>query len=332
MGRHEKAVVASTRQLEDLVLWLRAQRQVCGLTYAQMATASTPAYTSTALSRAASGSSVPTWNLTEAYAKVCGADLRTADRLWRAARWAEHRSRQEARADGQDIAAKWYDVLATQLRLISDHVSLRRAMIGLRAKGGQPSLARLQKLAGRSGSGGWCLPASSLGAILRGEAVPGIRHVLAFVRAMGDGRREAEWAAAWNRAERGGAIPTPWSWYQVADVRGSDRAPKPIIRVPKPTIRVRISLPTSTSTSVPDGPVPVPASGPGRSPAGGLTSGDRSFLRFHGFTVHETEEYEADEHGPVRHLPFGGYTPAGLPIRAPRRAQPPGWAARPTPP
>ncbi|MFI1524895.1 hypothetical protein [Kitasatospora cineracea] len=328
MGRHEKAVVASTRQLEDLALWLRAQRQVRGLTYTQMATASTPAYISTAFSRAASGSSVPTWNLTEAYAQVCGADLRTAHRLWRAARWAEHRSRQEARADGQDIAAKWYDVLATQLRLISDYVSLRRAMIGLRAKGGQPSLARLQKLAGRSASGGWRLPASSLVAILRGEAVPGIRHVLAFVRAMGDGRREAEWAAAWNRAERGGAIPTPWSWYQVADVPRFDQAPKP-------TIRVRVSIPTSTST--PDSEAPVPASGPGRSPTGKLTSGDRNFLRSHGLTVHETDEHEADEHeadgnGPVRHLPFGGYTPAGLPIRAPRRAHTPGWAARPTPP
>ncbi|MFI1524006.1 helix-turn-helix domain-containing protein [Kitasatospora cineracea] len=314
MGRHEKAVVASTRQLEDLALWLRAQRQDRGLTYAQMAKTSTPAYTSTAFSRAASGNTVPTWNLTEAYAKVCGADLRTAHRLWRAARWAEHRSRQEARADGQDIAAKWYDVLATQLRLISDYVSLRRAMIGLRAKGGQPSLAQLQKQAGRSGSGGWCLPASSLGAILRGEAVPDVRHVLAFVRAMGDGRREAEWVAAWNRAERGGTIPTPWSWYQVADAPGFEQAPK------KSTLSFRVSVLT---------PVPAPGTeaAAGQIPTGALTNDDRHFLHSHGLTVHE-----ADENGPVRHLPFGGYTPAGLPIRAPRRAHTPRWTAGPTPP
>ncbi|MFD7731271.1 helix-turn-helix domain-containing protein [Kitasatospora phosalacinea] len=315
MGRHEKAVAASTRQLEILALWLRAQRRDCGLTYAAMAKKSN--YTSTALSRAASGSSVPTWNLTEAYATICGADLRTARSLWRTARLAEHRIRQDAKGDasGQDIAAKLYDVLATQPRLISDYVNLRRAMIGLRARRGQLSLAQLQKLAGRADSGGWCLPASSLGAILRGEAAPDLRHVLAFVHALGDGRREAEWAAAWNRAERGGGGNlTMGAWYQLADmVNSADtrRPPKPasfrinaLTTTPFPnTIAIAAQLPTATD----------------------LTSDDLHFLRFHGLTLQQTAD-----HGPVPHLPFGGYTPAGLPIRIPRRAHAPRWATRPS--
>ncbi|QKW17925.1 helix-turn-helix domain-containing protein [Kitasatospora sp. NA04385] len=315
MGRHEKAVVASTRQLADLALWLRAQRQVRGLTYAAMAEQSD--YTSTALSRACSGRTVPTWKLTEAYARICGADLRTARRLWRNARWAEHRCRQEAQADafGGDIAAKWYDVLATQPRLISDYVNLRRAMIGLRARGGQPSLAQLQELAGRTDGGGWLLPASSLGAILRAEAVPDLRHILAFVRAMGDGRRETEWVAAWNRAERGDTIATPRSWYQGADMPGFEEA-----RRKSTTVSFRVSV-------LAPAPAPDTATGAARPRFHTLTSGDRNFLHSHGLTVHEL-----NENGPVANLPFGGYTPSGLPIRVPRRTRAPRWATRPSPP
>ncbi|GLW74976.1 hypothetical protein Kpho02_72730 [Kitasatospora phosalacinea] len=317
MGRHEKAVAASTRQLEVLALWLRAQRRDCGLTYAAMAKKSNHTYTSTAFSRAASGSSVPTWNLTEAYAAVCGADLRTARSLWRTARLAEHRIRQEARGDvsGQDIAAKLYDVLATQPRLISDYVNLRRAMIGLRARRGQLSLAQLQKLAGRSDSGAWRLPASSLGAILRGEAAPDLRHVLAFVHALGDGRREAEWAAAWSRAERGGGGNLALgSWYQLADMVNTADTRRP----PNP-----VSFRISALTTV---PIPDTAAVAAHLPSAvDLTSDDLHFLHSHGLTVHE-----AAEHGPVPHLPFGGYTPAGLPIRIPRHAHAPRWATRPS--
>ncbi|MFJ1796832.1 helix-turn-helix domain-containing protein [Kitasatospora griseola] len=312
MGRHEKAVVASTRQLAELALWLRAQRQDRGLTYAAMAKKSD--YTATAFSRAASGSTVPTRKLTEAYAAICGADLRTARRLWRSARWADHRSRQEAAREalGGDIAAKWYDVLATQPRLISDYVALRRAMIGLRARGGQPSLAELQRLAGRADNGGWRLPASSLGAILRSETVPDLRHLIAFVHAVGDGKREAEWAAAWRRAERGDSLPTAWSWYQMTGVPSFDPAPA------KPVIQIRILSDTPPTTSANEGAV--------RPFFGNVTDQDLGFLRSHGLTVREVKDS-----GPIQHLPFTGHTPAGLPIRVPRRPQPPPRTTRPAP-
>ncbi|MFF2631143.1 helix-turn-helix domain-containing protein [Kitasatospora griseola] len=300
-------------------MWLRAQRQARGLTYAAMAKNST--YTDTAFSRATSGATVPTWRLTEAYTRACGADLSRALRLWRKAREADqHRRRQEKKdaAPGGDIAAKLYDVLARKPRLISDHVSLRRAMIGLRAQGGQPSLARLQQDAGRGPNGKWNLPASSLGAILRAEAVPTLLHVTSFVRAMGAGRKEPEWAAAWTRAESSGTVPSTRTWYQapgslVVDgdfLSRSVRIQVSIRSVPHPADEPHTDRPTQAGAD------------PAPNNRDTLNSRDQSVLLAHGVFVRD-----ASDNGPLPPLPPAGFTDAGLPIRVPRRRR--RWAPRP---
>ncbi|MGW2987546.1 helix-turn-helix domain-containing protein [Streptomyces goshikiensis] len=90
MGRRENAVAASTRQMEALALWLRAQRQREALTYAAMAQRINYGFTASMLSRAAGGKTVPTRQLVEAFARGCQADPVEARRLWKAARAAEH--------------------------------------------------------------------------------------------------------------------------------------------------------------------------------------------------------------------------------------------------
>ncbi|GHD75456.1 hypothetical protein GCM10010336_51290 [Streptomyces goshikiensis] len=55
MGRRENAVAASTRQMEALALWLRAQSQREALTYAAMAQRINYGFTASMLSRAAGG-------------------------------------------------------------------------------------------------------------------------------------------------------------------------------------------------------------------------------------------------------------------------------------
>ncbi|MFE2729455.1 XRE family transcriptional regulator, partial [Kitasatospora sp. NPDC059327] len=58
------------------------------MSYAALATKTTDKISASILSRAASGT-VPTWNVTEQFTRACGADIATARRLWRAARWAQ---------------------------------------------------------------------------------------------------------------------------------------------------------------------------------------------------------------------------------------------------
>ncbi|MER6774930.1 helix-turn-helix transcriptional regulator [Streptomyces bacillaris] len=80
MGRRENAVAAGTRQSEALALWLRAQRERKGVTYAAMAKLTGDRFTASTLSRGASGR-VPSRRLTLAFAAACDADSREAMRL-----------------------------------------------------------------------------------------------------------------------------------------------------------------------------------------------------------------------------------------------------------
>lgn len=73
MGRPEKAVTASTRQLRALMLWLRARRRRRGLTYTAMANSINHKITASVLSRAASGAQVPSRAAVEAYIEACSA-------------------------------------------------------------------------------------------------------------------------------------------------------------------------------------------------------------------------------------------------------------------
>lgn len=162
------------------------------------------------LSRAASGHPVPSWEIVSQITRACEADQARARKLWKAARWArQDRLRQKRVHDGyRDFVTRYDDQLAMRPELIADFGQLRRAMVELRAKGGQPSLAQLHTRVGRTESGGHRLPRSSLSAILRGTAVPRQDHVKAFAQAMGvSAQRVVKWEKAWKRAEKAAAEP-----------------------------------------------------------------------------------------------------------------------------
>lgn len=130
-------------------------------------------FTATMLSRGASGK-VPSRKLVEAYAQACDADPADAIRLWKAARRSEEelRRREETTTEFQDLATSVRSAL-THPELIETFGQLRRAMIQVRAREGQPSLGYLQSEAGRTADGKhFRLPKSSLSAVLRGKRSP----------------------------------------------------------------------------------------------------------------------------------------------------------------
>jgi transcriptional regulator with XRE-family HTH domain len=183
MGRPEQPVSASSKPLKELALWLRSQRGLAGLRYAQMATLT--GLSAATLSRAASGKVVPTRRAVVAYTQACQGDVDKAAALWRAARRADPRTPQAQRPP--------------HLELIEDFPQLRAAMVELRAKIGCPPLRELQRKAGRHGE----LPQSTLDRVLRGAAVPSKDLLRCFVQACRvPNSEETAWEAAWDRADR----------------------------------------------------------------------------------------------------------------------------------
>ncbi|CCK32983.1 hypothetical protein BN159_p112 (plasmid) [Streptomyces davaonensis JCM 4913] len=210
MGRRENAVAAETRQAEALALWLRAQRERRGLTYAAMAILTGHQFTASALSRGASGCTVPTRRLVVAFAAACDADPDEAVRLWKAARRAKEERRRRA-----GISPEFRD-LATSLRSAMTHPDvvdsfgkLHDVMVAMRARQGQPSLSDLQTMAGRTPDGRYRLPKSTLSVILRGEAVPSREHLTAFMESLDvppNGVRR--WQQVWDRISAAERLPT----------------------------------------------------------------------------------------------------------------------------
>jgi transcriptional regulator with XRE-family HTH domain len=185
MGRREKPVGAgSEKAVKALALWLREQRQRAGLTYQQMADRTE--YTRQTLSRAASGHSLPSQRVAEAYARVCGADPLHARRLWLRARQAT-------------VRTKLGDTTGIRPEYVQNFADLHTAMRELWLKAGAPPLRELERRAGDHGQ----LPHSSLSLILRQRALPQRRHLKAFVTACGvPDRAVGAWEAAWERANR----------------------------------------------------------------------------------------------------------------------------------
>ncbi|MFI9276053.1 helix-turn-helix domain-containing protein [Kitasatospora sp. NPDC052896] len=329
MGRRESAVAADTRQLEALALWLREQRRRAQLTYAAMATITS--YSTSMLSRAAGGRTVPSWRIVEEFTKACRGDLAEAKQRWRKARWAEQKRR---RARGGDLAQAVGDLYSHRLvhpEIIETFAQLSRAMIELRAKYGQLSDTELQRLAGLTPDGEHRLPRSSLGAILRGEILPLRRHVTAFTEALGlPPRVVTQWEEAWERARASKLRPPA--------PRAPHRAPE--TNTPgRPPVRIRINIPAEPAPggSIPGGRIPGGRI-PGQSFPGGPDSAatartmplspglawgesllqDVSFLRTHGLPV-DVKHARPIWPGPQEPYPPAGLTTAGLPIRVPRR-------------
>ncbi|MER5883997.1 helix-turn-helix transcriptional regulator [Streptomyces sp. NPDC001941] len=270
-----------------LALWLRAQRRRSGLTYQQMASRTGHLVTATVLSRAAAGAPVPTWRTVQAYAVACEADQGRARELWKAARHARQRTlSQEAAEDEDRQDLDLVDRLNRALshpEFVDNFAQLRRAMVQLRAREGQPSLAELQRRAGPGPDGKPVLPKSSLSAFLSGQTVPLRRHITALTRALGASEwKVAEWERAWDRIS--GQRPIP----------------------PRPTR-----------------PRPGAASGPGGRTSGPRTRTDARALPRAADPAQRTppraEAAPRRVGGPQKALSSGGLTPAGLPMRRPRQ-------------
>ncbi|MFI5534725.1 helix-turn-helix domain-containing protein [Kitasatospora sp. NPDC051853] len=312
MGRRESAVTASTKELEALALWLRAQRERLQLTYAVMATKTD--YSDSMLSRAASGTTVPSEEIVEQYAKACDADVAHAKKLWKAARWAEQDRRRQERVENgyEGVITRLDNQLAVRPELISDFAQLRRAMVELRAKGGQPSLALLQEKAGLTEAGRHQLPKSTLSAVLRGEALPNRRHVVAFVRAMGvTASRAARWEKAWERAEQaaiGPPVKRSARWQALVADRRSDS--------------FRFLTTAASALDLRPGPGPETGPAPERGaevrPPGGLRQADVDFVRSHLIAQPTNYDFLQGLLGPEEAHPPAGRTRAGLPIRVPK--------------
>ncbi|MFE3074243.1 helix-turn-helix domain-containing protein [Streptomyces sp. NPDC059247] len=289
MGRRENAVAAGTRQSEALALWLRAQRERQGVTYAAMAKLTGHQFTASALSRGAGGR-VPSRRLVLAYATACAADTGEAMRLWKAARRAEEERRRRAGVSPEfrDLAVSLRSVM-THPDLIDTFGKLHDVMVEMRAREGQPSLSTLQTAAGRTSDGQrHRLPKSSLSVILRGEAVPSRAHLTAFMEALnvspGNVRR---WQQVWDRLTESSAR--------------------------RQSVAVTVKVVDAPPAEEPNGhPIP-PSDG----------TADLDHLR--GQVLLKTVLLAGPGvlQGPRLACPPAGVTRSGLPIRTPRRYAPP---------
>lgn len=176
-----------SRPVRELALWLRSQRKRSGMTYAQLAAHT--GYSTSSLSRAASGERLPSSTVVEAFAQGCGGDPRKAAALWRRARYTTYR-----KADDEGTVAMLPDY-------IRSFAQLRAAVLELYRRAGSPSLRQLEATAvGRFGG----LPRSSVSRLLRGQSIPSRDLLIAFVRACSvtDGVETGVWESAWERAHQ----------------------------------------------------------------------------------------------------------------------------------
>ncbi|MGW2987536.1 helix-turn-helix domain-containing protein [Streptomyces goshikiensis] len=176
----QNPIRACEKSLGALALWLRAQRERAGLTYAEMADAT--GRNATTLARAAEGRNVPTSATVRAYATACAADVGEAEKLWKKARAAA-------------VAARGGKMELVRPEYIRDFADIHAAMVELRRRCGQPSLRELDLKAGGMG----LLPPSTVSLILRRKARPPRALFLHFVVAC-DVTRVSVWADAWDRA------------------------------------------------------------------------------------------------------------------------------------
>ncbi|WP_328410776.1 helix-turn-helix domain-containing protein [Streptomyces violaceus] len=85
MGRKLRELPEQPSPLVELARWLREQRQRTGLTYAQLA--ERLEVNKSTLSRAVSGTTLPSLKMVEEIARACGADVNAGRRLHRKGLW-----------------------------------------------------------------------------------------------------------------------------------------------------------------------------------------------------------------------------------------------------
>ncbi|MFE3993489.1 helix-turn-helix domain-containing protein [Streptomyces goshikiensis] len=184
MGRPECPVTSANQGLYRLALWLRQARHEAGLTNAELA-ARTPFNAST-LQRATSGDRVPRLPVVEAYARGCGASAAEVRKMWRQARWIEHR------------ALRPYGKSAPLPKLISDAADLLAAVRELYYKAGAMPLREMEVRAGHGR-----LPHTTVHRVLNGTTMFEFDQLVAFLEVCEVPEKEQkDWQTAWMRAWR----------------------------------------------------------------------------------------------------------------------------------
>ena len=136
------------------------------------------------LRTAAAGEHLPTWNVTRDFTAACGGEQATVQRLWEDACAAVGRPVPGCQQAEPPVPAPGEVTSAAQL------VDMMRR---LRAWAGDPSLATLNER-----SGGFLLPPSTVSDMLRGQRLPRLMLLSAYVRACGlDGDEAAAWERTW---------------------------------------------------------------------------------------------------------------------------------------
>ncbi len=186
VGRPERPVTTVNPGLEKLAEWLRAQRRAAGLTHRELAGRSAHAFSDTTFSRATTGARIPRLPVVEAYARACGASVKHARSLWRAARYAEHRQR-DPRA-GVPRPDRVYD-----------RDALIHALQQLYYKAGAMPMDEMEHRAGDHGE----LPHSTVRRMLAGKSMLDLQQLFAFLRVCDvTGGEWEQWRLAWLRAWR----------------------------------------------------------------------------------------------------------------------------------
>lgn len=213
MGRPEKAV-AGTGPVAELALALRELRaRAGGPSYKVLS--GRASFSPAVLAAAAAGNRCPTLEVTEAFARACGARPESVRRLWEAADREERAARHAERLG--NVSSMPYRRQAERRGAAPDpwkavttagYIHLLGA---LRAWGGNPG-PRAVDLAGRPPGGGRWLSSSSFYDALseRRRALPPLRFVEALAEACGG--NVVQWSLAWRAlsvAEFERAHPAP---------------------------------------------------------------------------------------------------------------------------
>ncbi|MGW4802553.1 helix-turn-helix transcriptional regulator [Kitasatospora sp. NPDC004272] len=193
MGRPERPVTTEGTHLAELALWLRSERHRAGVTYRVMAAGT--GYSVSTFSRAAAGNLVPTDRVVQLYAQACGSDLEKARMLRRRAAREEYLNRR-LRLDFPS------GFRPPRPQLVIDEAELRQAMRYLLLESGL-SLRQVEQVSRdrhTERGGGYWLPRSTLGAVVKGNLRPTLRVVMALAEACDVPEADlVHWEHAWER-------------------------------------------------------------------------------------------------------------------------------------
>ncbi|MFJ9821049.1 helix-turn-helix domain-containing protein [Streptomyces sp. NPDC101151] len=204
MPRPENPLDPHAGPLADFAAGLRRLRKHAGLTYRELAQ---QAHTSaSALSQAANGQKLPTWEVTAAFVRACGGDLNEWQTRWEEVAGQTDEIRRAPRpipsappvqamdTAGRDSSAEDAPPLGSMVSVGDFHAALR----SLRQRAGNPSLRDLEAAAQRHGH---ALRRSTLSdALGRSERLPPLEFVDAFLAACEVAGPELDdWHVAWAR-------------------------------------------------------------------------------------------------------------------------------------